>query len=660
MTRNLLSKSIRAKLIVLLLTITIIPIVILGVVVVRGGTQAIEHNIKNNLEVLGNIKKQGIISYFELRFENLDYIAKQEKTVQVYDQLEKAYGKDNYETYIPDAQHYFDNFLNIYGFKNVYLFSGENGSLLYSHRTGDFSDKDVDNIAMNKLLSRINKTGKCSMSDYSINNTSGEIQSFIGTPIIGNRDGVRGILIIEVYPEEISKIIADKNEFDKDCNIFLVGEDLLIRSNSGNDTDNLKRKINTKSVKLALNGNTGTHFIDNADGISVFSSYRMLDFSNYFETDFNWAIITEVSKDEAYDDAYIIENNIIMLTLVIAILVVLVAFIISKLFTTPIIKLTKIVGIIADGNLSYDIEIDRKDELGELAESMKTMQKNLKHQFESITEGVNVLFSSSSEIMSTMSQLSSGASETATSVSETTSTIEEVKQTVDVSNQKATEIADFSHSITQVSNDGTHSIYETIEGMNKIKEQMGSIADIVIQLSEKSRTIGEIADSVGDLAEQSNLLAVNASIEAAKAGEQGKGFTVVAQEIKNLADRSKQSTVQIRKILFDIQKEISSAVMATEQGGKVIDEGLELSSKANEVINTLASNIEQASQASIQIAASSQQQLIGMDQITSAMENIKEASAQTANSTRQTEESVSELNKLGENLLKILKQYKLN
>lgn len=99
--------------------------------------------------------------------------------------------------------------------------------------------------------------------------------------------------------------------------------------------------------------------------------------------------------------------------------------------------------------------------------------------------------------------------------------------------------------------------------------------------------------------------------------------------------------------------------MATEQGGKAIDDGLELSSKASEVITTLASGVEEAAQSNVQIAASSQQQLVGMDQITAAMENINEASIQTSGSTKQTEVSISELNKLGANLLELMKNYKL-
>ena len=392
-------------------------------------------------------------------------------------------------------------------------------------------------------------------------------------------------------------------------------------------------------------------------------------------------------------------NTIIWVTTGACIVVLLLLFYYVKTIASPIKKLSDIAESISKGKLTVrDEDINSKDELGGLLNSFKLMQQylqlradqanciadgdlsievkpiseddimgvafttmieRLRQQIASIADGVQVLSSSSIEIMATVSQLSSTTAETSTSISETTTTVEEVKQTAEVSNQRAVEVSDSAQKISSISQDGFRSIQDTIEGMNKIKHQMESIAGIVIQLSEKSHTIGEIATTVNDLSEQSNLLAVNASIEAAKAGEQGKGFSVVAQEIKNLAERSKESTIQIRSILADIQKEISSAVMATEQGGKVIDSALELSSSASEVITTLAASIEQAAQANIQIAASSQQQLTGMDQITIAMESINEASMQVSNGTRQTEASVAQLNDLGNDLQMIMNQYKL-
>ena len=326
--------------------------------------------------------------------------------------------------------------------------------------------------------------------------------------------------------------------------------------------------------------------------------------------------------------------------------------------TNFLTRMSNVADNIAEGNLTIEVKpLSDKDTLGI---AFASMIDNLRTQMNEINEGVNVLSSSTSEIMTTVSQLASSAAETATSISETTSTVEEVKQTAEVSNQKALQVSETSQKTLEVSQSGTKSIKDSIEGMNRIKQQMESIAGIVVRLSEQSQSIGEIATSVNDLAEQSNLLAVNASIEAAKAGEQGKGFAVVAQEIKNLAERSKESTTQIRTILTDIQKAISSAVMATEQGGKTVDEGMALAETAGKAINILTESTTEAAQSSIQITASSQQQVEGMDQVTAAMENIKEASIQTATSTKQSEESVTELHKLGEKLQEILKQYKLN
>lgn len=376
-------------------------------------------------------------------------------------------------------------------------------------------------------------------------------------------------------------------------------------------------------------------------------------------------IFASEKADEFTDNAIIASDESLKVSYIILIAITLFgiisAYTVTLSITKPLSYALKVANQIASKNLNVELSTKQSnDEVGQLITTFNEMVNNLKIQFLEITEGVNVLSTSSSEIMAMTSQLAAGSAETASSISETTSTIEEVKQTAEIANQKSVEVAESAQKISSVSQDGLRSVEETIDGMNRIKMQMESIAGIVIQLSEKSQAIGEIANNVNDLAEQSNLLAVNASIEAARAGEHGKAFNVVATEIKNLAERSKESTVQIRTIVTDIQKEISGAVMATEQGGKVIDLGLNLSSTSNEVISALATSIEEAAQSNLQIAATSQQQVVGMDQITSAMENIKEASIQTTSSTRQTELSVTELKNLGEKLLAVLNEYELS
>jgi methyl-accepting chemotaxis protein len=188
---------------------------------------------------------------------------------------------------------------------------------------------------------------------------------------------------------------------------------------------------------------------------------------------------------------------------------------------------------------------------------------------------------------------------------------------------------------------------------------MEVIAGNIERLSEQSQAIREIIASVNDLAEQSNLLAVNAAIEAAKAGEQGKGFAVVAREIKSLAEQSRQATGRVRGILSDVQKATSAAVLATEQGSLAVAGGVKQSRETGESIRLLADSINEAAQAAIQIGVSSQQQMAGMDQVVQAMEHIRQASTQNVAGTHQAEVAARQLHQLGQSLKKIAARYQV-
>ena len=281
----------------------------------------------------------------------------------------------------------------------------------------------------------------------------------------------------------------------------------------------------------------------------------------------------------------------------------------------------------------------------------------IKRMVRQVTEGIVVLASSASEIMASTSQVAAGATETVAAVSETTTTVEEVKQTAQVASQKARDVSANAQRSAQVAREGRKAVAAFSEGMGRIQEQMSAIAQSIILLAEQGQTIGDIITTVNDLAEQSKLLAVNASIEAAKAGDQGKGFAVVAQEIKGLADQSKEATARVRTILKDIQKATNTAVLATEQGDKVVDNGVRQSEEAGEAIRLMGECLDQSAQAAIQIAASSQQQLTGMDQIVLAMENIKQASEQNVAGVKQVEITVQGLHDLGQQLKRMVDQY---
>jgi methyl-accepting chemotaxis protein len=228
-------------------------------------------------------------------------------------------------------------------------------------------------------------------------------------------------------------------------------------------------------------------------------------------------------------------------------------------------------------------------------------------------------------------------------VTETTATVNEVRATVTETAERAQSVAETAQISVDISKAGLDAVNQTIAGMELIRKRVEDIADNILVLSEHTQQIGEIIATVNSLADQSRMLALNASVEAARAGEEGKGFAVVAMEVRNLADQNRDATIQVREILGEIQRATNSAVMVTEEGSKGVDAGQKLVNSAGDAIRNLARAIEEAAMAALQIAASTRQQTIGMDQLTSAMRTIKHATVETIGGTMQVEASVQRL-----------------
>jgi len=331
--------------------------------------------------------------------------------------------------------------------------------------------------------------------------------------------------------------------------------------------------------------------------------------------------------------------------------------------TEPVNEAMRLSRFYASGDFTarFDEKIPVAGEFVAYRDALNTigieLQRLMKLINEELYEGVSVLSSASSEILTVTTQLANASSQTASTVNDTSDTVEGVRKKTDIVILKSKSVSEKAMKAITVSGEGQKSVQEILDGMNHIQRQMDTIGMSVIKLSEQSQAIGEIIATVTDISEQSNLLAVNASIEAAKAGDFGKGFAVVAHEIHNLAEQSKQATANIRTILTDIQRGVSSTVVSTEQGTRSVAEAVRLTSDAREAIEVLTRSIADSSREAIEITSSIQEQAAGVDQISLAMEKIRNAAQKNLEITRKAEKTAEDLHELGVRLKKLTVQY---
>lgn len=291
-------------------------------------------------------------------------------------------------------------------------------------------------------------------------------------------------------------------------------------------------------------------------------------------------------------------------------------------------------------------------------EAMNNRENAMKAEFvENLTSFADSLNNSATSIAAATSEQSATVAEQASSVHEVTSTVAEVKQTSIQAAEHANNMVESASTAVEASKQGTKAVEDSIQGMHEIQKQVEAIADKILSLSEQTQQIGEIIQSVNEIAEQSKLLALNAAIEAARAGEHGRGFSVVASEIRNLADQSKQATNQVRGILGEIQKATNGAVIATEEGSKKVDAGVVLANQAGENIHQLSKAISASADSGKTISSSSQQQTAGVEQISAAMQQISTASQDTLKAVKRTESVAKDLKDLTNVINDLLQTY---
>ena len=381
------------------------------------------------------------------------------------------------------------------------------------------------------------------------------------------------------------------------------------------------------------------------------------------------------------------------------VLAVLIAFIIARGISKPVSQMAVVAEEIAVGDVNQTIDIDSKDEIGMLAGSfrklidyvkevagvaekiaendltvtiepkseddalgvaVKTMIANLTGMVRQLTDNASELVSAATEVASASEQMSRGAGDQADQVNQISTAIEEMTATIVESSKNAGEANDAGKNASDTAVAGGEVISDTIAGIQKIGKVVRESADSIAKLAKSAEQIGGIIGVIDDVADQTNLLALNAAIEAARAGEHGRGFAVVADEVRKLAERTGKATGEITNMIKGIQGETEEAVQSMEVGIQETDKGRELADKAGNSLNEIVNMSQRVMDMIQQIASATEQQSAASEQISKNIEHVSSITKETASGAEQSATAAEELNRQAEGLKKMVGRFKVS
>jgi len=656
--------------------------------------QGLSFNVKNTISQLDDDSIALQYSYISANPEALG-----EKDALMGVSNESVYNQQH-RNYHP----HFRAFLQEFGFYDIFLVDADSGDIVYSVfkeldystslKTGPYADSGIGQ-AFQQANAATNSNAVAFIDFAPYSPSYEDPAAFIASPIY---DGERkvGVLIFQMPVDRLNAMMTYGQKWQevglgKSGETYLVAGDKTMRSlgrflvdDKAGYLNTLKQTgvsaaliktidekettiglqvVDTNGSRSALSGESGSGIFNDYRGVSVLSAYAPISVGGL-----NWAILSEIDEEEAFSHVADLEEGILVWSLSALAIIALVTIIISMkyaaIFAAPLLYIVKSLRAIAK-----DIDLGRVD----LTQSLRPPGSN--ELAGSMAEGINFVLGKFAEVLReftnsagnivSASEQVSGSSErssknmvsqsvetgiVATAITELSCSAEKVSQTAKLG-AEAAQLADTeTQRASTTVNDATNTIQQLASNLTEVSA-------VVNDLEKDSESIGSVLSVIEGIAEQTNLLALNAAIEAARAGEHGRGFAVVADEVRNLSARTQEATLETKSIIDMLQNRSKEAVSVMDKGCNLASDGVEKSTLAGEALRSIAKKVSEIDNLTAMIAAAAHEQSVLSGKVANNVAEIGSLTEHTTDGVKETSVASQELMTLSTNLNKIIQQF---